>query len=98
MPLSELRAALRGALVSLIFITPVSAQSWQQTLTGGTTSPHDHFGTSLAAYEGELFVGTPRDDTTGTIRSSGSVTVFSESAGAWSESELLLSPSRLFSQ
>jgi len=93
MPLSELRAALRGALVSLIFITPVSAQSWQQTLTGGTTSLHDHFGTSLATHEGELFVGTPRDDTTGTARASGSVTVFAESAGAWSESELLLSPS-----
>jgi len=95
MPLSTPRAALCGALISLTLFTPASAQSWQQTVTGSTTTPHDHFGASILPSEDGLFVGTPRDDVTGTTRGSGSVTVFAKTSGGWSETGLILSPNRV---
>ena len=92
MPKSTLRVALRGALLSILFTAPALAQSWQQALTGSTTTEHDHFGTTLAASDGRLFAGTPRDDVTETLRGSGSVTAFAAIGANWAETETLLSP------
>lgn len=87
-----LRTPLLGVLAVLVTLSPASAQSWQQTLTGQTTSEYDQFGSSLACNAELLFIGCPRDDTSGAIRGSGSVTLFSESPSGWSEIDLFLPP------
>jgi len=87
-----LRASLFGSLAMILNLAPASAQSWQQTLTGQTTTEYDRFGTSLERAGGELFVGSSRDDATGAIRGSGSVTIFTDGSAGWSEEDLLLSP------
>ena len=92
MPTSTLRAALRGALFSLVLITPATAQGWKQKLTGSTTTEHDHFGQALIARDGQLFAGTPRDDVTGSQRGSGSVSAFHKSGSEWAETETIVSP------
>ena len=56
------RRPLTGALALLAVLAPANGQSWQQTLTGQTTSEHDRFGTSLAYSDELLFVGCPRDN------------------------------------
>lgn len=92
---SLLRSPLYGALASLIAITSASAQGWQETLTGSTTTEYDRFGSSLAQGEGLFLVGCPRDDTTGATRGSGSVTIFAESPSGWVEDSLLIPPTHI---
>ena len=89
------RPPLTGALALLTILSPASAQSWQQTLTGPTASDYDRFGSSLASSAELLFVGCPRDDTFGSTRGSGSVTLFAAHTGGWSEFELLTPPLRI---
>jgi len=84
------RRPLTGALALLAVLAPANGQSWQQTLTGQTTSEYDRFGSSLACNSEVLFIGCPRDNTTGVIRGTGSVTVFTQESAGWTEGELLL--------
>jgi len=86
------RTSLVGALAFITALTSASGQSWQQTLTGSTTSEFDQFGLGLAFSDGQLLVGSPRDDTSGVARGSGSVTIFSHGLSGWTEDELLVPP------
>ena len=84
------RTSLVGALAFITALTSASGQSWQQTLTGSTTSEFDQFGLGLAFSDGQLLVGSPRDDTSGVARGSGSVTTTSRARSrmAWTSARL----------